>query len=648
MLGIETLAIGIVATPLIGAILAGVFGKLLSKRTTHLVTCLMVGLSFLMSVYLLYGFNTGQYVNWNEYLYTWASTGSLNIGVGFLLDNLSVLLITVVTFVSLMVHIYSIGYMHDDPGYKRFFSYISLFTFAMLMLVMSNNFMQLFFGWEGVGLVSYLLIGFWFNKPSAIFANLKAFLVNRVGDIGFIIAIAAIVSYTGSLDYATVFAVAPDLGMNVAVIDLICMCLFIGAMAKSAQVPLHVWLPDSMEGPTPISALIHAATMVTAGVYMVARMSPLFEYSEHVLTVILIIGSLTTFFMGLVAVVQTDIKKIIAYSTLSQLGYMVVALGASAYAAGILHLVTHAFFKSILFLAAGSVILALHHEQNIMRMGNLRRYMPITFATMLIGTLSMIGLPGMAGFYSKDLIIEAVELSNINGSTIAYIVVLLSVFVTALYSFRLLFLVFYTKKRMTQNECEHLHESAKVITVPLVLLAIPAIVSGGLLIGKILHGYFGTAIYVLPQHDVLHEFATTHYHGAISMFMHSISSPAVWLAFLGALCAWIFYIKYPELPGRVRQRLRILNTILIDKYGFDRFNENVIVPLVNKLGNVFWNIGDKEIIDGVMVNGSASSVYKISAVLKRLQSGYLYNYTFVMIAGMFALLLWLFVLNKVW
>lgn len=644
MYELQSLAIIIVTAPLLGAIITGFFGKLLGKNYSHIIACSLIGLSFLLCSYVLYGFVTDAYQTWDYILYSWAKTGGLDISVGFLLDKLSVLMITIVTFVSLMVHIYSIGYMHDDPGYQRFFCYISLFTFAMLTLVMANNFMLLFFGWEAVGLVSYLLIGFWFTKPTAIYANLKAFIVNRIGDFGFILGIAAVLKYFGSLNYAVVFALAPSIGLDVSSIDLICMCLFVGAMAKSAQVPLHIWLPDSMEGPTPISALIHAATMVTAGVYMVARMSPLFEYSEHTLTFITIIGALTTLLMGMVAVVQTDIKRIIAYSTLSQLGYMVVALGVSAYAASILHLFTHAFFKSLLFLAAGSVILALHHQQDIFKMGNLRKYMPLTFATMLIGTLSMVGLPGMAGFYSKDLIIDAVHLSKLPGASFAYFVVLFSVLVTALYSFRLLFLVFYTKERMDSKSQSHIHESPKIITVPLILLALPAIIGGGILITPVLHGFFGSAIYVLPQHDVLSTYAEHDFHGAVSLFLHGFFTLPFILAVVGLVSAWVCYIKYPTLPQKFQVRFAVLNRILLAKFGFDWVNENIITPIIRKLSNVFWNVGDRLIIDGVMVNGTASGVRNVAQVLRKYQTGYLYNYALAMIVGLFLLLVWFFVL----
>ena len=507
----------IVLTPLAAAIIAGLFGKQIGRAGAHWITILAVGLSCVLSMVVLKEMFWGGAVSENISLYTWAVTDGLKMEVGFLVDRLTALMMVVVTFVSLMVHVYTIGYMHDDPGYQRFFSYISLFTFSMLMLVMSNNFLQLFFGWEAVGLVSYLLIGFWFKRESAIFANLKAFLVNRVGDFGFILGIAGVVMFTGSLDYATVFGSTDQIvgetiqvlpGTPWSAITVICILLFIGAMGKSAQAPLHVWLPDSMEGPTPISALIHAATMVTAGIFMVARMSPLFELSETALAVVITIGAITAFFMGLLGIVQNDIKRVVAYSTLSQLGYMTVALGASAYSAAIFHLMTHAFFKALLFLAAGSVIIAMHHEQDIRKMGGLKKYMPITYWTALIGSLALIGFPGTSGFFSKDILIEAVSNSHWQGQGavywIAYLSVLLGVFVTALYSFRMFFLVFHGEERMDAETKSHLHETPWVVTVPLILLAIPSAIIGWFTAGPVLfENYFQDAIQVLPQHDVL-------------------------------------------------------------------------------------------------------------------------------------------------
>jgi NADH-quinone oxidoreductase subunit L len=575
----------------------------------------------------------------------------LTMNVGFLIDRLSAMMMVVVTFVSLMVHIYTIGYMHDDDGYTRFFSYISLFTFSMLMLVMSNNFMQLFFGWEAVGVVSYLLIGFWYTRPSAIFANLKAFLVNRIGDFGFVLGIAAVVRYTGSLDYATVFAhadqlVAAQIQVTSTVvwpaITFTCICLFVGAMGKSAQVPLHVWLPDSMEGPTPISALIHAATMVTAGIFMVARMSPLFELSETALSVVLIIGATTAFFMGLLGIVANDIKRVVAYSTLSQLGYMTVALGASAYGAGIFHLMTHAFFKALLFLAAGSVIIAMHHEQDMRKMGGLKKYMPITYWTCLVGSLALIGFPGTAGFFSKDALIDAVHLSTRPGHTYAYVCVLTGVFITALYTFRMFFMTFHGKPRMDHHTEEHLHESPWVVTVPLILLAIPSALIGWFTVEPVLFGgYFGGAIHVLPANDVLTQVGEE-FHGSPGEFMWAaFSALPVWLAGLGAVTAWWFFLKRPDLADAAERRFKWLYTILVNKYGFDWFNEHVIVPAAQMLGGGLWRFGDQLVIDEGLVNGSARTVGWLGSVMRYAQSGYLYHYAFAMILGLASILVWL-------
>jgi NADH-quinone oxidoreductase subunit L len=559
-------------------------------------------------------------------------------------------MMTVVTFVSLAVHVYTIGYMHDDPGYQRFFSYISLFTFSMLMLVMSNNLLQLFFGWEAVGVVSYLLIGFWFKRPTAIFANMKAFLVNRVGDFGFLLGIAALVLYTGSLDYSTIFGQAETLseqtiqvlpGSGWSVVTLACICLFIGAMGKSAQVPLHVWLPDSMEGPTPISALIHAATMVTAGIFMVARMSPLFEHSTTALGVVIVIGATTAFFTGLLGLVQNDIKRVVAYSTLSQLGYMTVALGASAYAAGIFHLMTHAFFKALLFLAAGSVIIALHHEQDMRKMGGLRKYLPITYWTALIGTLALVGFPGFSGFFSKDVLIEAVHLSETPGATYAYWCVLLGVFVTALYSFRLLFLVFHGKERMDHHTKEHLHEPPWVVWLPLVVLAVPSVIIGWFTVAHVALGdFFGNAIFVLEEHDVLHELEEE-FHGSAEFVLHALTHPgAFYLALAGALVAWFLYLRRPDLPGRIRENLAPVYRVLDNKYYFDWFNENVIAPATRGIGGLLWKVGDRGLIDGLVVNGSARTVGALSGVVKKLQTGYLYHYAFAMVVGLVVMIGW--------
>ncbi|HSD67976.1 MAG TPA: NADH-quinone oxidoreductase subunit L [Woeseiaceae bacterium] len=644
----------IVLAPLIAAIIAGLFGRQIGRSVSHWLTILAVGLSFALSVLVLKHlyFDGGQSENYS--VYTWAVSDGLRMEVGFLIDRLTALMMVVVTFVSLMVHIYTIGYMHDDPGYQRFFSYISLFTFSMLMLVMSNNFLQLFFGWEAVGLVSYLLIGFWFKRETAIFANLKAFLVNRVGDFGFILGIAGIVMFTNSLDYATVFASAGDVarqdiqvfsGVSWNAMTLICILLFVGAMGKSAQAPLHVWLPDSMEGPTPISALIHAATMVTAGIFMVARMSPLFELSETALAVVLVIGSLTAFFMGLLGIVQNDIKRVVAYSTLSQLGYMTVALGVSAYSAAIFHLMTHAFFKALLFLAAGSVIIALHHEQDIRKMGGLRKYMPITYWTALIGSLALIGFPGTAGFFSKDALIEAVRESHWHGQGaiywVAYLSVLLGVFVTALYSFRMFFLVFHGEERMDKETRSHLHETPAVVTGPLVMLAIPSAIIGWFTIQPVLFGdFFGDAIRVLPAHDVLSELGSA-FHGSGRFILHALQGPAVYLAAAGLATAWFLYLKRPELPATIRTRLSGLYELLDRKYYFDDLYIKGFAAGGRSIGRLLWQKGDELLIDGVMVNGTANSLARLAGVLRQLQTGYLYHYAFAMIIALTGVLFWL-------
>ncbi len=635
------------ATPLVclaGALLAGLFGKVIGRAGAHTAAILGVGMSFLLSL-LVFDDTVLKGHVFNGTVFTWGVSGGIPMEIGFLIDPLSALMMVVVTFVSLMVHIYTIGYMHDDPGYQRFFSYIALFTFAMLMLVMSNNFLQLFFGWEAVGLVSYLLIGFWYTRETAIFANLKAFLVNRVGDFGFLLGIAAIYYHFGSLDYAAVFAIAPQHvattvqilpGVNWMLMTVICILLFIGAMGKSAQVPLHVWLPDSMEGPTPISALIHAATMVTAGIFMVARMSPLFELSETALSVILVIGAITALFMGFLGIVQNDIKRVIAYSTLSQLGYMTVALGASAYAAGIFHLMTHAFFKALLFLGAGSVIIAMHHEQDLRKMGGLKKYMPFTFITAWVGTLALTGIPPFAGFFSKDAIIEAVHHSQLPGAGFAYIAVLAGVFVTALYSFRLMFLAFYGKPRMDEHTRKHLHESPAVVVIPLILLAIPSVVAGWIYIKPMLFGnFFGDAIKVLPQHNVL---AQIHFDGIGPFIAHGLQSAPFILAVLGFGLAWLLYLREPHLPDKIRDRIKPLYNLLVRKYGFDEFNQKVFAGGARGLGGLLWRIGDVKIIDGLAVNGTARAIGWLSSVVRHVQSGYIYHYAFAMIIGLFLLM----------
>jgi NADH-quinone oxidoreductase subunit L len=645
----------IVLAPLAAAIISGLAGKQIGRAGAHWVTIIGVGVSCVLSLVVLKNMFWGGAGSENISVYTWAVTDGLHMEVGFLVDRLTALMMCVVTFVSLMVHIYTIGYMHDDPGYQRFFSYISLFTFSMLMLVMSNNFLQLFFGWEAVGLVSYLLIGFWFKRESAIFANLKAFLVNRVGDFGFILGIAGVVMFAGSLDYAEVFASADGIAaQNIEVFSgtpwnamtVICILLFIGAMGKSAQAPLHVWLPDSMEGPTPISALIHAATMVTAGIFMVARMSPLFELSTTALAVVIVIGSITAFFMGLLGIVQNDIKRVVAYSTLSQLGYMTVALGASAYSAAIFHLMTHAFFKALLFLAAGSVIIAMHHEQDIRKMGGIRKYMPITYWTSLVGSLALIGFPGTSGFFSKDLLIEAVKESHWHGQGavywIAYLSVLLGVFVTALYSFRMFFLVFHGKERMDAETKSHLHETPAVVTVPLILLAIPSAIIGWFTADAVLfNGFFGDAIQVKSVHDVLSGLDGTFWHGPAALVMHIYASPVFYLAALGVLTAWFLYLKRPDIPGMIKNKVSGLYNLLDRKYYFDDLWIKGFAGGGRKLGQFLWSKGDELLIDGLLVNGTAKTVGRLAGAMRQIQTGYLYTYAFAMIIGLTALLSWL-------
>jgi NADH-quinone oxidoreductase subunit L len=673
--------------PLLGALIAGLFSKAIGRAGAHTVTILGVTISLITSVFVLFNVMAGH--TFNGDVYTWLESDGLKLAIGFLIDPLTAVMMVVVTFVSLMVHIYTIGYMaHDEENwpegsraginsYQRFFSYISLFTFSMLMLVMSNNFVQLFFGWEAVGLVSYLLIGFWSSRPTAVYANLKAFLVNRVGDFGFLLGIGLVAAYAGSLDYQTVFDQAEKLaGMTEAttgwpLITAICIGLFIGAMGKSAQFPLHVWLPDSMEGPTPISALIHAATMVTAGIFMVSRMSPLFELSDAALSFIIVIGATTALFMALIAIVQTDIKRVVAYSTLSQLGYMTMALGASAYPVAIFHLMTHAFFKAALFLGAGSVIIAMHHEQDMRKMGGLRKYMPITYAVMFIGAIANAGLPPFAGFFSKDSIIEAVQLSHVPGATYAYICAMIGVFVGGLYSFRLIFFAFHGKERFRDahhadhsdhgqgHDAHHAahddqghhghgahepHESPKVVTIPLLLLSIPAIASGWL-IGSFLYGdWFGGAIYISEHHEGLAEMAHE-FHGIFAMMAHGVTTLPFWLAISGAATAWFLYIKQPDLPAVLREKFALPVKILENKYGLDDFNQWFFANGACGVGRGLWKAGDQVLIDGVAVNGSARLVGWFASVVRLIQSGHIYQYAFSMIIGVFVLLtLWM---NKV-
>ncbi|OGA39462.1 MAG: NADH-quinone oxidoreductase subunit L [Betaproteobacteria bacterium RIFCSPLOWO2_12_FULL_62_13] len=650
----QTLYLVVPLAPLAGSIIAGLFGHVIGRRGAHWVTIIGMVICTVASAVVFYDVLNGNL--YNGPVYTWLASGNASFEIGFLIDRLSATMMLVVSFVSFMVHIYTIGYMADDPGYQRFFSYISLFTFSMLMLVMSNNFLQLFFGWEAVGLVSYLLIGFWYTRPTAIYANLKAFLVNRVGDFGFLLGIALVLMYFGTLDYAPVFANAKTLAANTieiipgaawSLMTVICILLFIGAMGKSAQFPLHVWLPDSMEGPTPISALIHAATMVTAGIFMVARMSPLYELSETALSVVMIIGAITALFMALIAIVQNDIKRVVAYSTLSQLGYMTVALGASAYAAGIFHLVTHAFFKALLFLGAGSAIIALHHEQDMRKMGGLRKYMPITYWTMLVGAVSSAGIPGFAGFFSKDAIIEAVHLSALPGAGFAYFAVLGTVLVTALYTFRLLFMAFHGKENFHggsvhgeghghaaghEDHAHAPHESPAVVTVPLVLLAIPSICAGWVIGPLLFGGYFGSAIAVAPGHDVLGEMGKD-FHGVFGMMAHALGTLPFWLAVGGISAAAYLYLLRPELADVIKERFKLVYTVLDRKYWFDEAYQMLFGNGAVRFGTGLWKGGDEAVIDGILVNGSARAVGWFAAVIRQLQSGFIYHYAFTMIIG---------------
>ncbi len=673
-MALKSVLLLIALAPLVGSMIAGLAGKQVGRAGAHWATILGVGVAFLGSCYvfsLVLAQPEGQAL-FNDTIYTWAQIGKLKLEVGFMIDSLTATMMLVVTFVSLMVHIYTIGYMADDPGYQRFFSYISLFTFSMLMLVMSNNFLQLFFGWEAVGLVSYLLIGFWFKKPTAIYANLKAFLVNRVGDFGFILGIGLVLAYFGSMNYTEVFQAAPGLAdtyvdflpdVGWRVITVACICLFIGAMGKSAQFPLHVWLPDSMEGPTPISALIHAATMVTAGIFMVARMSPLFELSTQALTFVMTIGAITALFMGFLGIIQNDIKRVVAYSTLSQLGYMTVALGASAYSAAIFHLMTHAFFKALLFLGAGSVIMGMHHDQDIRNMGGLWKYMKITWITSLIGSLALIGTPFFSGFYSKDSIIGAVLESTIPGARFAQFAVVAGVFVTAFYSFRMYFLVFHGEERFRHVKHDdhghddhghgahggEPHESPAVVWVPLVLLAIPSALIGYFTLSPMLEGeFFKNVIFVdALKHPAISEFVRAHVeHGPLAMALHGFLSLPFALALAGVAAAWYCYLINPKVPAWFRQRFDAIYTLLDNKYYLDKINEVVFAGGARAIGKGLWQGGDVKVIDGLIVNGSARVVGWFASVIRYFQSGYIYHYAFAMIVGMLGLLTFFLFLNK--
>jgi NADH-quinone oxidoreductase subunit L len=668
-----TTLLAVPLAPLAGALLAGILGTQLGgnwigRRLSHFLTILGVLIAFIISAQTLVKVIDGA--RFNETIYTWMVIGGLKMEIGFLVDGLTAMMMCVVTFVSLMVHLYTIGYMEEDEGYNRFFAYISLFTFSMLMLVMSNNLLQLFFGWEAVGLVSYLLIGFWYNKPTAIFANMKAFLVNRVGDFGFIMGIGLIAAYSGSFNYTEVFAKAVELaaiefpwyilGQDAMLITVICVCLFIGAMGKSAQFPLHVWLPDSMEGPTPISALIHAATMVTAGIFMVARMSPIYELSDAALSFIMVIGAITALFMGFMGIIQNDIKRVVAYSTLSQLGYMTVALGASAYSVAVFHLMTHAFFKALLFLAAGSVIMGCHHNQDIRYMGGLRKYMPITWITSLLGSLALIGTPLFAGFYSKENIIEAAKFANLPGASFAYYAVLAGVFVTAFYSFRMYFLVFHGHERFDQNPDAHHdhhddhhgdddkpHESPWVVTVPLLLLAVPSVVIGFMTVQPMLFGdFFKDAIVVdAAKHPAMAQLAGM-FHGSVQYAAHAFVTLPFWLAVAGVALSYYMYMVNPALPAAIKARVMPIYNLLENKYYMDWFNENVLARGARMMGTAFWKVGDQGVIEGGFVNGSWKLVNAISGFVRRAQTGYIYHYALVMLLGVFLMLSYFVWFNK--
>jgi NADH-quinone oxidoreductase subunit L len=673
------LLLAVPLAPLVGSAIAGLLGtkflgNVVGRKVSTAATILGVLVALILSVQTLLAVLDGA--AFNDTIYRWMSIGGIDFEVGFQIDALSAMMMCVVTFVSLMVHIYTIGYMAEDEGYNRFFSYISLFTFSMLMLVMANNFMQLFFGWEAVGLVSYLLIGFWYTRPTAIYANMKAFLVNRVGDFGFILGIGLLLAYAGSMDYQEVFAKREELAMMVVpatgwpLLTAACICLFIGAMGKSAQFPLHVWLPDSMEGPTPISALIHAATMVTAGIFMVARMSPLFELSDTALSFVIIIGSITALFMGFLGIIQNDIKRVVAYSTLSQLGYMTVALGASAYSVAVFHLMTHAFFKALLFLAAGSVIIGMHHDQDIRNMGGLRKYMPITWITSLLGSLALIGTPFFSGFYSKDSIIEAVHAANVPGAGVAYWALLIGVFVTAFYSFRMYFLVFHGEERFgkphphseghdsdahheeAEEDAHHHHhglapgqkphESPFVVTFPLIALAIPSVIIGYLTIGPMVHGDFFKGVITIAENHPAMEMLHEEFHGAAAMAIHGLTSAPFWLALAGVVSAYYCYMVNPRVPAWFYAKFRAVHTLLDNKYYMDKINEVVFARGARLLGEGLWKVGDRGLIDGLIVNGSAKLVGKFAQMTRSLQTGYIYHYAFVMILGVLGTLVYFF------
>ncbi len=636
--------------PLFGSVAAGIFGKFLGKVNVHWITTLLIALSFILSCGLLLELCFAHsFSPFSAIMFHWAVVNHVNFNVGYKIDELTVFMMVIVTFVSLMVHIYSVGYMVDDPSNERFFCYISGFTFSMLALVMANNFLILFFGWEAVGLFSYLLIGFWFKKDTANVAAFRAFIANRVGDLGFMLGVAAILMFFGTLNYDAVFAATPGIaaqnltvnlgifGWHVNAITLICLLLFAGAAGKSAQIPLHIWLEGSMEGPTPISALIHAATMVTAGVFMLARLSPLFNESLAALSTVLVIGSATALFMGILGVVQVDIKRVVAYSTLSQLGYMMAAQGVAGYPLGMFHLMTHASFKALLFLSAGSVIVGLHHQQDMRKMGGLGRYMPVTYVCMLIGSLALTAIPPFAGFFSKDLIIEAIQTSTIPGHETAYVFVVLGAFVTALYTFRMFFLVFHGKPRLDKAALSHVHESPLSILIPLILLAIPSVFSGWLFFSPAMNGWFGGSIQMFAEHNPLTNLLAD-YSSPLEFVQHAFFTLPFWLSIAGIATAWVSYVLVPSIPGKCAKSFEFLYQWLIRKYGIDAFYDKFFGKGAMALGHFLWKVGDDLIIDKICVQGSGLVVRLLGSFLRALQTGYLTHYLFAMLVGLLAML----------
>jgi len=630
----------IVFLPLAGAIAAGFFGRVIGAQGAGLLTSGLLVLSAILSWVSLFQVGIGHETV-KVQIMEWVSSGALEVNWAFRIDTLTSVMLVVVGTVSSLVHIYSIGYMHHDPCQPRFFSYLSLFTFAMLMLVTSDNFLQMFFGWEGVGLASYLLIGFWYHKPSANAAAIKAFIVNRVGDFGFALGIFALFFVFDSIEMDTVFAAAPDqvgksfafLGYQVDILTTICLLLFMGAMGKSAQFLLHTWLPDAMEGPTPVSALIHAATMVTAGVFLVARCSPLFELAPTALVFVTVIGATTAFFAATVGVAQNDIKRVIAYSTCSQLGYMFVAMGVGAYGVGIFHLFTHAFFKALLFLGSGSVIHAMSDEQDMRRMGGLAPHLRKTWALMLIGTLALTGFPGTAGFFSKDAVIESAFASHAVASGYAFVLLVLAAFLTSFYSWRLMFMTFHGKPRASSEVMSHVHESPNVMLMPLYVLA-----AGALLAGVLFSGYF-------IGHDEQAFWAESLVRGAENRIVEEMHDVPFWVKaspfiamVLGFAVSWYCYIRRPDIPGRLAAQHVLIYRFLLNKWYFDEIYDFLLVEPAKKLGRLLWKRGDGWLIDGFGPDGVSARVIDVARNIVRLQTGYVYHYAFAMLIGVAALI----------